>query len=603
MYKLFTLALFALVLSACGGPPAPLSDSCRTFNPFAADCTGEEAEEVQRETCIFNPGFHPNCRGDAGAIAGYCRDTNNPNNVLHEYCAEELTAESLTAAYTASCKVTPEIRDDCAELLTDFCKDPDDPFHAGCRTTDGIGLKQATLCLANLSVHPTCTDLLANFCDDPPDRANYYHAACDDSTNIDFLRARFCEVEGITLDMCESHRTRYCTTVVEEPDVLILRNFRSFCNNVENIESFRTETCNFHFTILKAGQGNTVECEDNFRVNCLDPAKPTNIFYKVCENILQTDQERAKVCFDTPTLDIPSGENVDTRGCGFYIELSCNNNLFNTDIDEQCPMPATRDSMRKNEVDSCDGRTMTSFCIAAYDFCEMNRDNSACVDAPIRPNRAAWEDSFPTELEPFSTEGNKFLTTAEFSRLSVSSNVGATVNFVNTTYNNVVLDIAEDSDNRKSSVVFFTQMFNQTAYYYAGLNVDAKLGEPLTAITATGTWEGGLRAVIGNTLMPASVDMELEVTFNPPKINAFVPVNGNHFLLDGIFSNFGVISGTVNYGAFMAGTRTPVANRGTNGTLTGLIGDYGAVGAFHSTATGSDGYAGGFVVRRVPPPE
>ncbi len=167
----------------------------------------------------------------------------------------------------------------------------------------------------------------------------------------------------------------------------------------------------------------------------------------------------------------------------------------------------------------------------------------------------------------------------------------------------MVLDIAEDSDNRKSSVVFFTQMFNQTAYYYAGLNVDAKLGEPLTAITATGTWEGGLRAVIGNTLMPASVDMELEVTFNPPKINAFVPVNGNHFLLDGIFSNFGVISGTVNYGAFMAGTRTPVASRGTNGTLTGLIGDYGAVGAFHSTATGSDGYAGGFVVRRVPPPE
>ncbi|MCA8834789.1 MAG: hypothetical protein K8953_06835, partial [Proteobacteria bacterium] len=474
-----------------------------------------------------------------------------------------LTAESLTAAYTASCKVTPEIRDDCAELLTDFCKNPDDPFHAGCRTTDGIGLKQATLCLANLSVHPTCTDLLANFCDDPRDRANYYHAACDDSTNIDFLRARFCEVEGITLDMCESHRTRYCTTVVEEPDVLILRNFRSFCNNVENIESFRTETCNFHFTILKAGQGNTVECEDNFRVNCLDPAKPTNIFYKVCENILQTDQERAKVCFDTPTLDIPSGENVDTRGCGFYIELSCNNNLFNTDIDEQCPMPATRDSMRKHEVDSCDGRTMTSFCIVAYDFCEMNRDNSACVDAQIRPNYKTWHISFPTELEPFSTAGNKFLTRAEFSRESVSSDAGATVNFVNTTYNNVVLDIAEDSDNRKSSVVFFTQMFNQTAYYYAGLNVDAKLGEPLTAITATGTWEGGLRAVIGNTLMPASVDMELEVTFNPPKINAFVPVNGNHFLLDGIFSNFGVISGTVNYGAFMAGTRTPVASRGT----------------------------------------
>ena len=624
MYKLFTLALFALVLSACGRPPAPLSDSCRTFNPFAADCTGEEAEEVQRETCIFNPGFHPNCRGDAGAIAGYCRDTNNPNNVLHKYCAEELTPESLTAAYTASCKVTPEIRDDCPELLVDFCKNPDDPFHNGCRTSSGIGSKQATACTENPNAHATCTKLLEDFCDFPRDLTNYYHPVCDGTRSVAFYRAFHCEEGTIPLDICTPYRFSYCTTVAVNTNVQIVRNFQPFCDNIENIESIRTRACDLHFITVEFIQEGGQGCEEAFEENCKDTiANPTYVFYDVCVTLVDVHVERAKVCLDFPDIfaRLGSDANVDDRGCNDYTSAFCRNNPFNTDIDEKCPAPTenelTRDENRARHVDGCDGRETGSICLAAYSFCEMNRDNSACVNAPIRPNRAAWEASFSTALEsnPLEgdpTAGNKFLIDAVFPVVREDNpNRGAVMRFTNTRYDNVLLDI--EGDNRSSGVGFFTQTFSNVAYYYAGVGFDAKLGEPLTTETAKGTWQGGLRAVIGNTLMPASVDMELTVTFNPPNISAFVPVNGNHFLLEGVFSPLGVISGTVNYGAFMDDERTtPMGNRGKNGTLTGLIGDYGAVGVFVSGTSsdggvtitggmGTTGYAGGFVViRRAP---
>ncbi len=614
MYKLFTLALFALVLSACGGPPAPLSDSCRTFNPFATDCTGEEADEVQRETCILNPGFHPNCRGDAGAIADWCRDTNNPNNVLHEYCAEELTPESLTAAYTASCKVTPEIRDDCAEFLTEFCQDPDDPFHNGCRTSNGIGFKQATACTENPEVHATCTKLLEDFCDFPRDLMNYYHPVCDGTRSVAFYRAFHCEAGTIPLDICTPYLFSYCTTVAVNTNVQIVRNFQPFCDNIENIESIRTRACDLHFITVEFIQQGGQGCEEAFEENCKDTiANPTYVFYDVCVTLVDVHVERAKVCLDFPDIfaRLGSDDNVDDRGCNDYTASFCRNNPFNTDIDDKCPAPtesepSTRDENRERHVDGCDGRETDSICLAAYSFCETNRDNSACVNAPIRPNSAAWEDSFLTALESNPpdgnpTAGNKFLLSAINPAVREDNpNTGAAMIFTNTRYNNVLLDTV--GDNRSSSVGFFTQTFNNVAYYYAGIGFEAKLGEPLTTETAKGTWQGGFRAVIGDTLMPAAVDMELTVTFNPNKISAFVPVDGNHFLLEGIFSPLGVISGTVNYGAFTDNSAaTPANDRDTNGILTGLIGDYGAVGAFHSNTGETTGYAGGFVViRRVP---
>ena len=106
-------------------------------------------------------------------------------------------------------------------------------------------------------------------------------------------------------------------------------------------------------------------------------------------------------------------------------------------------------------------------------------------------------------------------------------------------------------------------------------------------------------------------DFLLEIDFDNDKIEAFIYHFGTRYYhLTGNFGASGVITGKVNYGTFTdlaARTATDGETIGTprapNGILTGLIGAYGAVGAFIS-GTGDKNaiatadpvyYAGGFV--------
>ena len=142
-----------------------------------------------------------------------------------------------------------------------------------------------------------------------------------------------------------------------------------------------------------------------------------------------------------------------------------------------------------------------------------------------------------------------------------------------------------------NDVSWFSGFINGTQYHYAGLSRTAYLGEPLNVAPSSGTWYG--KFGVGED----TTDFALDVTFATGKIGAFVRESaGIYYLLAGDFNSAGVIKGTVNYGAFANGDRTDAdaITRGTNGTLTGLIGQGGVLGAFHSTATGAAGYAGGF---------
>ena len=149
--------------------------------------------------------------------------------------------------------------------------------------------------------------------------------------------------------------------------------------------------------------------------------------------------------------------------------------------------------------------------------------------------------------------------------------------------------------------------------YYAGIFPTTDLGLPVTGKTATtAMWSGQFQA----TGMASAVDFDLEVTFGtvagfPSSVGgiaAFVASDSNHYLLSGTYTADGVISGTVNFGAFTDRNRAvPTNNDATRkGILTGLIGANGAVGAFVSgtaispdgvimDGTGGTGYAGGFV--------
>ncbi|MCA8835989.1 MAG: hypothetical protein K8953_12990, partial [Proteobacteria bacterium] len=135
-----------------------------------------------------------------------------------------------------------------------------------------------------------------------------------------------------------------------------------------------------------------------------------------------------------------------------------------------------------------------------------------------------------------------------------------------------------------NDVSWFSGFFGDTQYHYAGLSGSAYLGEPLNAASPSGTWYG--KFGVGEH----ATDFALDVTFATGKIEAFVRESaGVYYLLAGDFDRAGVITGTVNYGTFTNGDRTDAdaITRDTNGVLTGLIGQGGVLGAFHSTATGA----------------
>ena len=587
MYKLFTLALFALVLSACGGPPAQLSDSCRTFNPFAADCTGEDADEVQRLTCLFNPGFHSTCRGNTGVIADYCTDTNNPANAFNDSCAVELTADSLTATHRAACLINPEASDTCVELLADFCTDPDDPFHAGCRTTVGIGLKQADACMANPFAHPTCTNLLTTLCDGTGDYANIYHSLCNDVETIGYSRAFNCSIDRVPLAICQPAYMTYCSSVhvdtEDGPQFSFLNSFDEICDNLVNLESVRFDVCTRGFTETRATPFECISFLDDY---CARAGNELLLFGATCENGLPINKRtrlRGMAC-------VANGD-IDTN-CLQYVTEYCDINPFVKTLDSDCGGTQGRDTARGVKVDAClNLASPLQECEQAFNFCRADASDTSCVGKTIRPIVYTEQASYTSLPLLHSEPGNenRFLFGApdEEGGLRTGNNDATPQDVVN-------VRIGDTSQ----GVGFFTGLGSDgVAYYYAGILLQTSLGEYLTS-ASEGTWNGKFRAVVGGVLMSAEVDMTLSVTFSTRKINAFVPNGNNHFLLEGDFNQNGVIEGTVNYGAFTANTRTPVAGRATNGTLIGLIGQGGAVGAFISTATGSAGYAGGFVVQR-----
>ena len=129
-----------------------------------------------------------------------------------------------------------------------------------------------------------------------------------------------------------------------------------------------------------------------------------------------------------------------------------------------------------------------------------------------------------------------------------------------------------------------------TLYHYAGILSGTDLGEPVDSVVGTATWNGSFRTHNTNP-----VDFQLTVGFGAvgaKTISAFIKDNArwgavdNYYLLEGTYTNAGLITGTVNWGQFTGGDKDmPVG--GNNGTLTGLIGKEGAVAVFTSDTPAS----------------
>ena len=151
-----------------------------------------------------------------------------------------------------------------------------------------------------------------------------------------------------------------------------------------------------------------------------------------------------------------------------------------------------------------------------------------------------------------------------------------------------------------------------TRYYYAGLSHDANVGLTIhPSRTGTAVWNGAFRARRNGLNNEAVQDREfatyqslaLTINFGERKVSGsvsngdtqhgdsdFVRGDGD-FDISGVWDAVGVLSGSVNQ-RFDYQTENI-----SDGKLTGLIGESGAIGAFISNKTGPAGFAGGFFVK------
>ncbi|MCA8834319.1 MAG: hypothetical protein K8953_04460, partial [Proteobacteria bacterium] len=135
-----------------------------------------------------------------------------------------------------------------------------------------------------------------------------------------------------------------------------------------------------------------------------------------------------------------------------------------------------------------------------------------------------------------------------------------------------------------------------------GVLSGSDLGAPLTQQQGTVYWEGKMIAV---GITEVFKDFKLQINFGEGDqvgtISAFVdaryPDLGYHYRLDGSFDTNGVIKGTTESGMFMPQNAKIPQYWRNSGTLTGLIGEEGAVGVFFSRRIGRTGYVGGFVAK------
>ena len=146
-------------------------------------------------------------------------------------------------------------------------------------------------------------------------------------------------------------------------------------------------------------------------------------------------------------------------------------------------------------------------------------------------------------------------------------------------------------------LAYFSGYQGADLHHYAGIFGTSDLGAPITEDGFRADWTGML------SINGTNKELTLTVAFSGSDrtVDGFVidAIGAKDLLIDGDFGANGVITGKVHYAEF-TNEATPETPAPFNGTLSGLIGVDGAVAVFTSTATGTDGYAGGFVAAPEP---
>ncbi len=274
-------------------------------------------------------------------------------------------------------------------------------------------------------------------------------------------------------------------------------------------------------------------------------------------------------------------------------------------------------------------RTLSALSIvtitASAGFAQSTGDTDC--DAPWNQNHEdctvstkIWLDGFTPSIKSIGATNGADNGFVEFGAKGFKNAEGTLILGGNSVREKLNLKVDVVKDNGKTvkktigGVLFYrdVHMASSSYLYYAGIKSGTNLGRPLTNALAgaswTKDWTGGkFKAVGGRDYYNVDEDdFTLNVIFNggTGTISALVQQAGQaHYRIAGEFDSKGVITGTVTYGLFdiSRSKTTPHSDSGlVDGTLSGLIGDQGAVGVFVSDTNrdsyGVYGFAGGFVV-------
>ncbi len=446
--------------------------------------------------------------------------------------------------------------------------DPEVALINRCTTKD---LASDASCAPIVADHPCIRDPFGGACDIT--FTDYYKTA--QANRISFCR------ESINDNLCVSAITTVCD---EDPfDGLCGDNFRNPRNII--IDGCRTdETGNLcPQAISRTCSGNPFDslCDDNFQI-----ARANRV--RFCS---MADNASNDSC-NTAVAEHPCIEDPFTEGCnlqtGFadYYQTSFNNRLAycrdNTDPSFCMNAIATTCSATGNPFDPlCSDSQYQPIRTNRLIFCGVQRNvnDSICTNALLRPNAATWKQSEPNGFVQSPTTNSLNLSTATYKNKSLNGDSTNGVSFYKTTTR--------------------IQLARGSAYYsnyYAGILSSTDLGAPRTEKSGTAEWNGAIQIISGRVQgyrVGLSEDFTLTINFGAGDQAGTISAQISYYSLTGNFDSKGLITGNVIRSVNRSATQNAVI---TNGTLTGLIGQEGAVGVFVSDIN-KNGYSGGFVAR------
>ncbi len=292
--------------------------------------------------------------------------------------------------------------------------------------------------------------------------------------------------------------------------------------------------------------------------------------------------------------DNSGGDNSggNNNGGGGGNPTDCTQTPFHNDcLTNNAPALALRQSrcLANPAIDPSCGGILTTYC--------ATNDVTACPNVTTADWLASFTANGGTALPttPNTTPTNEFLAISATTASSLTDAVPTTLFMTGSTTNGLAF-------------------FAENGAFYAGVLAGTNLGAPITAPITSARWTGQIRAAssTSNAILSAGeiTDFGVAITFdgtNGTIKETFVSDSSAVFVyeIDGTFDANGIIGGSVAFGVGDATNGihpTQLRERYSPGTLTGIIGQNGAVGVFHSdnenseTGSAAASFAGGFVV-------